>query len=570
YWVWGLCTLAALAGCDDDDAAAAMGDGDAEIRGLQTGSSGRDMAVFTQPGSPTTIGVDAAVDTPGNPGGDTAPGNGPMGGGAATEAGCSPDIACATEGLSECFGGDTVRTCERNAETGCIEWSAPTLCAVGQRCIGMACAADNPDSTPPGCNDQCSPGQSQCAGNDVQLCGRDQNGCNVWSDARACANGAACVNGQCPEGAGPCADNPNACFQINAVQCVSPQLFRFCTQDRVGCLVWSAPARCPGGGQCVDNECIPPGAMSGGRNCLFEDRCQPGETRCQGANVVQNCVLSQATGCYDFFGGDEFCQGGSTCENGACVAPEGNVNMDPPRCGGIDECNAGDTRCNRDLVQDCIIGADGCGRWGFINQCQNAAEVCENGQCVNPAGATCDDQECVPGTQRCDPNDGTATNVCEGNADGCGQWSEPERCDHGDVCRNGRCVGPDQGQNCAVDCQLDDQRCDPDLGSERFFEECVVDRENPGCNTWADNRDRLVNYCLPRQVCIQVGNQTGCADEEPNNGGGQNCETCLTGETRCFDNQRYQLCEGTEGGCGVWSAPLVCPLGDCVNNQCQN
>ena len=95
YWVWGLCTLAALAGCDDDDAAAAMGDGDAEIRGLQTGSSGRDMAVFTQPGSPTTIGVDAAVDTPGNPGGDTAPGNGPMGGGAATVRPVAIDGDCA-------------------------------------------------------------------------------------------------------------------------------------------------------------------------------------------------------------------------------------------------------------------------------------------------------------------------------------------------------------------------------------------------------------------------------------------------------------------------------------------
>ncbi|MEE2787994.1 MAG: hypothetical protein VX589_11695, partial [Myxococcota bacterium] len=143
---------------------------------------------------------------------------------------CVVETACAMEGMTECSGGDTVRACERNPQTGCLAWSAPRLCAVGQRCIGMACAADNPDNSPPGCNDQCNPGQSQCAGNLVQLCGRDVNGCNVWSDARPCADGAGCANGQCPGGAGPCAGNPNACPQINLVQCIDAQLFRFCTQ----------------------------------------------------------------------------------------------------------------------------------------------------------------------------------------------------------------------------------------------------------------------------------------------------------------------------------------------------
>ena len=149
YWIWGLCTLAALAGCDDDDAAAAMGDGDAEVRGLQTGSTGRDMSVSTRPGAPTTIGVDAAVEMPANTGGSTTASDGTtMGGSAATEAGCSPDIACATEGVSECFGGDTVRTCERNADTGCIEWSAlpsvPWVNAVSARPAPLIIPTNSP------------------------------------------------------------------------------------------------------------------------------------------------------------------------------------------------------------------------------------------------------------------------------------------------------------------------------------------------------------------------------------------------------------------------------------------
>ncbi|MEE2788803.1 MAG: hypothetical protein VX589_15815, partial [Myxococcota bacterium] len=287
----------------------------------------------------------------------------------------------------------------------------------------------------------------------------------------------------------------------------------------------------------------------------------------------------------------------------------------PAMCAGGNACSAGETRCNGALIQDCIIGADGCGRWGLVNQCPNPVEQCQNGQCVNPAGANCDNQECVPGNQRCDPNDDTATNVCVGDGAGCGQWSGPELCADGAVCRNNRCVGPDQGQNCVTDCQINERRCVPD--QPRLIERCIADPLYPGCNRWTQANE----VCQLGQVCDADTSQCVCVDEEctigtvrcdvtgtfienctpdtfgcgswvrgiscrideqcvamagqaacrgAGGGGDPDCE-CRGGDIRCVGRDGWQECEALEAGaCGFWPVEIfACPLGDCVNNQCE-
>ena len=191
-------------GCDDDEAGAAANTQDAGPTGLSA-PNGRDATTNGLGNTPDVTnpntGAGGIPIGPINPvGGSNVIGN-PMGGassggaGGANENGaadpngnaggvimgdCAMELACEMSGAKECFGQETSRTCARNPENGCIEWGNPQLCAVGQVCIEGECQ-DPGGAGGGGCNNECAPGQSQCAANgQVQLCGRDLDGCNVW------------------------------------------------------------------------------------------------------------------------------------------------------------------------------------------------------------------------------------------------------------------------------------------------------------------------------------------------------------------------------------------------------
>jgi hypothetical protein len=344
------------------------------------GVCGADCPTRCEPGDRRCIGegqfVECIVDAPCNAFGP------PMGCGVSEEAGplvcsggqCGPSGSCADqcrEGEWTCLTGAQAQQCVRGGE-GCLDWSPPTDCAVGQICRGaVGCAA--------ACESECDVGETRCLDGGVQTCVAAPSGCATWSAISPCAAGSQCQNGQCDLQCVPeCAAGQVRCGPSGGVQgCdTSGPCPRFGAE--VAC---AAGEQCAGAGVCGVCE---PGATEarGCGNCgqqtrtCGEDRrwgefnacsgegvCTPGMEMACGRCGVQRCNdACQWDGC----GGEGVCDPGATEPCGNCGTRACNGACQWDACGGQGVCAPGQRRdCNQ------------CGEQGCTNRCR--WETCNNG-----------------------------------------------------------------------------------------------------------------------------------------------------------------------------------------------
>lgn len=106
----------------------------------------------------------------------------------------------------------------------------------------------------------------------------------------------------------------------------------------------------------------------------------------------------------------------------------------------LDECELDEQTCDGVNTVTCVLGDNGCTRWGQPQTCP-AGQACEGGVCV----VVCD--PCPTDTRTCEDD---AILVCTNDATGCAVWQTETVCGDGLDCVDGACVDPCQlpGADC--------------------------------------------------------------------------------------------------------------------------
>lgn len=200
--------------------------------------------------------------------------------------GCPPPCK---EGATECQG-KQLKTCQKQAGTGCFLWSQPLPCPTGQQCKAGVCEAS--------CNDACKQGQKQCKGNATQTCEKNvTSGCLEWSSPKTCPQGQTCQSGACKSSCpAPCKKDQKRCTG-NKVET--------CTQNAQGCLVWKQTSTCSAGQTCQQGQC----------KSTCPAPCQEHTKKCAGT-TIQICK-KDTKGCL-VWTKDQDCPTDKICDKGAC------------------------------------------------------------------------------------------------------------------------------------------------------------------------------------------------------------------------------------------------------------
>lgn len=117
---------------------------------------------------------------------------------AQTITGCYPTSgSCVPKTCTdECTGGDTrcaglgISTCSKGAD-GCFHWGSGSSCPSGKACSNGVCVST--------CTDECSAGATRCIGSDVSVCARGADGCAHWGVSGACSGGQVCKVDACAD-----------------------------------------------------------------------------------------------------------------------------------------------------------------------------------------------------------------------------------------------------------------------------------------------------------------------------------------------------------------------------------
>jgi len=184
---------------------------------------------------------------------------------------CVPDCTddCGA-GTRRCLAGG-VASCGNFDPDPCLDWSTAQPCPAGRSCQGDGvCVAD--------CQDECTPGQQRCAGDQLATCGQaDDDPCLEWEAAVDCPAGFRCddAQGSCQAVVQPCVST----CQHGAVACRGAQYVLCSDYDDDGCDEWGPAQDCPSGLACVDDRCPvvvePRGPLI--NEVLFDDEGTDGE-----------------------------------------------------------------------------------------------------------------------------------------------------------------------------------------------------------------------------------------------------------------------------------------------------
>ncbi len=163
-------------------------------------------------------------------------------------------------------------------------------------------------------------------------------------------------------------------------------------------------------------------SLAGCTGSTCEDTCeQAGAGRC-GQDGLQLCL--QADGCL-LWSEPLACAPDEVCADGRC-------SLEP--CDDACE-QVGQGRCTDGGLQLCL-DADGCRVWSEPMACEPGSH-CEDGRC---AADTCQDECDGWLATRCAGED--SLQVCV-ELDGCLRWADPQACEAGQTCLDGRCQGCD-------------------------------------------------------------------------------------------------------------------------------
>jgi hypothetical protein len=392
---------------------------------------------------------------------------------------------------------------------------------------------------------QCSPGETQCVGEQVRVC-EPRGGCPRWSPPAACpADKPFCSSGLCAKS---CA---NECSAVGQRRCQGAGV-QSCEQSATSsCLRWGPVVACGSQETCraADGQCV---LDCGGKPCP----CTPGETKpCTDVGECRDgarrCVAGELGACEWKLGPQpELCDGKDNDCNGktddglvapGCEKQSGVCAGAVKACGGASGwlacgdkeyqaaaqqlgvtyqavealCDGKDNDCNgaTDEAAGCsckpacggkVCGADdGCGYPCHTGVCSGPQDLCQGGKCV------------------CQPS--CASKAC-GADDGCGGKCSTGSCPANAVCQAGVCQC--QGQSCGASCCAAGQVCNAGA--------CCT----PSCGS---------AVCGPDPVC---GSSCGScpAPASPNL-----VMSCVAGQCEADCKPGLSLCKGTCAGGGSCS-----------------
>jgi len=157
---------------------------------------------------------------------------------------------------------------------------------------------------------------------------------------------------------------------------------------------------------------------SGGEDCRITERSclNAGETRCR-VNILQTCTPDEQN-CKVWTDTTDCAATGGICEQTGSAAeclPEC-----PNHCA-----QAGDSRCDGDVVETCVLDARGCLDWQAGEDCSAINRVCDDSggsaQCLRDCADECQ----TAGETRCD---GTVIQTCQLGDDECYDWTPGDDC----------------------------------------------------------------------------------------------------------------------------------------------
>ncbi len=280
--------------------------------------------------------------------------------------------------------GNGIETCTMGA-SGCLVWQNTACDAATPRCVmnngAPTCAVD--------CTGSCTIGDTRCNADfsGIETCEAGTNGCGEWQNAA------------CPETTPDCTIQGGQAICVNNCQdeCTAGDTrcnaagdgIETCTTAVTGCTVWQNAA-CPAATPACQ-------VQNGAPVCIFDcgvPACTLGQTRCNGAgNAIETCA-ADANGC-------------PAWQSSACDAatPFCEIVNGAPACmeNCLDDCTAGDTRCNalNRGIETCVTGSDGCAAWQNA-PCDPATPVCQDidgtPTCMTSVGSgeSCADAMMIP------------------------------------------------------------------------------------------------------------------------------------------------------------------------------
>jgi len=263
------------------------------------------------------------------------------------------------------------------------------------------------------CTDECETlDETRCYGSIIETCMEDEDGCMVWAAETYCDDsGQFCDDSSgTPECVFECSDE---CDTLGEGRC-SGSLIQTCGEGADGCLDWEDGADCGDTDQLCDDGGDAPACVDG---CV--DECLPADaTRCSTADVIQTCTVG-SDGCTEWVDGTDCTSTGDLCDDStgtaACYTP----------CTG--ECDTeGDSQCSTDMVQSCVMEADGCLYWSDVLDCSVTGYYCDDtlgdAYCIRPCENECD----TLGATQCS---GEYVQTCsEDTYDGCYYWEDTTDC----------------------------------------------------------------------------------------------------------------------------------------------
>jgi hypothetical protein len=436
---------------------------------------------------------------------------------------------CSPAGAYRCAG-DALEQCLEDQ----LGWGLLERCVLPFQC----------NTNEQACAGPCKPGDRQCNGAALELCGQGQ----LWEQERVCASGPLCQVAEDPitgEWTGTCLEP--ACPLPGGYRCTGSVL-ELCSDDQTE---WRVEDTCASSALCneTDGRCEPPS-------------CEPGELLCSAVNP------SELMRCRDDL---------TDWESAAICSSTQSCNTDPAGPACLDQCPEPPLRCNGNGRESCS-GVTGMPVWSTETTCRSR-ELCQcaiDGDCLNgtlPTDPRCGAPVCgdLLGGSRCV---GTKLQLCLPGRNGF---------DAGVECGAGLCVpgqpampGPYfDGGYCAV-CSVGSERsC-----SGSSLRSCSSDRRNwattTPCGALGCRENGTNDYCnecidgekrcsgsganMGLQTCSQGrwGAAVACAASGRCQDSGSNdyCADCVDGEKRCSGtgtNMGLQTCS-----LGRWGAAVAC------------
>ncbi len=358
-------------------------------------------------------------------------------------------------GATQCSG-NNVQTCSSSGT-----WGTTAACSTSQVCSNGACTS------------ACTPGATQCSGNGVQTCSSS----GTWGTTAACSTSQVCSNGACTSACTP-----------GATQC-SGNGVQTCSSSGT----WGTTAACSTNQVCSNGACT--------------GVCTPGATQCSG-NGVQTCSSSGTWGTP------------AACTNQVCLSGA---------CTGV--CTPGATQCSGNGVQICSSS----GTWGTPVTCMN--QVCLNGTCTGV---------CTPGATQCS---GNGVQTCSSS----GTWGIPAACTN-QACVGGACTGvcTSGATQCAgttpQTCNSQGTWINGTITPGQCGAVCTPNTDKTCSGNTVLTCDLTGKWPTSGTVCPYVCSGGAC--------GG----SCVPGTTQCAPGNAYQTCSST----GSWGSSIACTNQTCV------